>query len=97
MDLTQPLARRYGILAQSGFLVAEVVPDSPAHAAGMRVGDVVAGAGGHAVAHTKDLLLALSQVQPGESIELDVNRMGSQARLQVWPEEAPMAQRYEGR
>jgi len=97
IDLTQPLARRYGIPAQAGFLVAEIMPGSPAHAAGLRAGDVVVRAGSHDVAHTKDLLMALSQVQPGSSIGLEVNRMGSQARFQVRPAEAPVAQRFGGR
>jgi len=97
MDLTPPLARRYGLRAESGFLVAEVVPDSPADAAGMRAGDVVVRAGGREVQHTKDLLLALSQVQSRGSMPLDVNRMGSVATVVVSPVEAPLAPRFRDR
>ncbi len=97
LDLTQPLARRYGIPAQSGFFVAEVVPNGPAHAAGLQAGDVVLGAAGHQVSHTKDLLLALSQVKPGGFIELEVDRMGSRIRLRIKSAEAPMAQPSWGR
>ena len=97
IDLTAALARRYGMQAQAGFLVAEVVPGGPAHAAGIRTGDVVVGAGGREVLRTKDLLLALSQMPQKGTIDLEVNRMGSLARLLVRPAEAPLPQRFRGR
>lgn len=97
IDLTAPLARRYGMQVQSGFLVAEVVPNSPAYMAGLRVGDVIVGAGSQEVKHTKDLLYALSQVQVGGVIELDINRMGSRAWVHVKPSEASLIPRFRGR
>ncbi len=97
MDLTPPLARRYGMQADSGFLVAEVIPGGPAHLAGLRIGDVVTEAGGNEVKHTKDLLFALSQVSPEGSIELGVNRMGSRSRALVRPAEASPVPRFGNR
>ena len=94
VDLTPPLARRYGIRAESGFLVAEVTPGSPASLSGMRPGDVVLGADGLEVKNTKDLLYALSKVVPGGSISLDISRMGSTGRLQVRPAESGQSQRF---
>jgi S1-C subfamily serine protease len=94
IDLTPPLARRYSMQVQSGFLVAEVLPSSPAYMAGLRVGDVIVAAGGHEVKRTKDLLYALSQVQTGTHLPLQVNRMGSQTWIQVRPSESPPAQQY---
>ena len=94
VDLNPPLARRYGIRLESGFLVAEVTPGSPASLAGLRSGDVVFGADGAEVRHTKDLLFALSKVPAGGSIGLDISRMGSTGRLQVRPVESRQAQRF---
>ncbi len=94
VDLTPPLARRYGMQAESGFLVAEVTPGSPASSAGLRSGDLVVGADGAEVHHTKDLLFALSKVPPGASITLDINRTGSTGRLQVRPAESRRFQRF---
>jgi len=94
VDLNPPLARRYGIRSESGFLVAEVTPGSPASLAGLRSGDVVLGANGAEVKQTKDLLFALSKVPSGGSISLDINRMGSTGRLQVRPVESRQAQRF---
>ena len=97
IDVTPQLARRYNLQTESGFLVAEVVPRSPAEYAGLRNGDVVVGAAGGEVKHTKDLLLAISRVQPGGSIRLNVNRLGRRGDLDVRPSEAPPVQSYDGR
>ena len=97
IDVTPQLARRYSLQTESGFLVAEVVPRSPADYAGLRIGDVVVGAAGSEVKHTKDLLLAISKVEAGGSIRLDINRMGRGGSLDVRPSEAPLIQSSEGR
>ena len=97
IDVSPQLARRYNLQTESGFLVAEVVPRSPADYAGIRNGDVVVGADGSEVKHTKDLLLAISKVGAGGSIRLDVNRMGRKGALDVRPTEAPPMQEADGR
>lgn len=90
VDLSPPLARRYGIPLESGLLVAEVTPGSPASVGGLRSGDVVIRADGAEVKHTKDLLFALSKVPSGGHITLDINRMGSEGKLDVRPAESRM-------
>ena len=97
IDVTPQLARRYSLQTESGFLVAEVVPGSPADYAGLRNGDVVVGAAGDVVRHTKDLLVAISKVGAGGSIKLNVNRMGRTGILDVLPTEAPPVQGNDGR
>jgi S1-C subfamily serine protease len=97
MDLTAPLARRYGMQIESGFLVAEVLSNSPAYAAGLRVGDVIVSAGDVQVKQTKDLLYALSRTSVGGSLKLEINRMGERATLTVMPTEAPPVPRFRER
>lgn len=97
IDVNTQLARRYGLRSDSGFLVAEVVPASPADYAGLKNGDVIIGADGIEVKHTKDLLVAISKVGPGEAIRLDIDRSGSKGTLGVRPTEAPRVQRSDGR
>ena len=97
IDVTPQLARRYSLQTESGFLVAEVMPRSPADYAGLHSGDVVVGAAGEAVKHTKDLLVAISKVQPGGSIRLDVNRIGRTGVVEVRPAEASPVQGIDGR
>ncbi len=97
IDVTPQLARRYSLHTESGFLVAEVEPRSPADFAGLRNGDVVVGADGNLVKHTKDLLLAISKVASGGIIRIDINRLGRNATIEVHPSEARPIQRADGR
>lgn len=97
IDVSPQLARRYGLQAESGFLVAEVASRSPADDAGLRNGDVIVGADGGDIRHTKDLLLAISKVSKGGTVRLDVDRMGRRGFLDIAPSEAPTARPDDGR
>ncbi len=97
IDVNPQLARRYGLKVDSGFLVAEVVPQSPADHAGLRNGDVIIGAEDVEVEHTKDLLMAISKAEVGGSIRLDVNRMGQRGSINVRPSEGAPVQHNDGR
>ncbi|MDE1853385.1 MAG: trypsin-like peptidase domain-containing protein [Thaumarchaeota archaeon] len=97
IDVSPQLARRYNLQTEAGFLVAEVVPRSPADFAGLRNGDVIIGADGTEVKHTKDLLMAVSKVSSGGRVRLDINRLGRKGVLDVNPTEAPPVQSQDGR
>lgn len=88
VDMNPLFARRYGLRAESGFLVADVSPGGPAERSGLRRGDVIVGADGSPVRHTKDLLYAISLTAPEGSITLRVDRMGSLGSVQVRPSDA---------
>jgi Do/DeqQ family serine protease len=57
-----------------GALIAEVEPNSPASAAGLRKGDVVTALNGHPVRAPAELRARLGVVPAGESVELKVQR-----------------------
>ncbi len=97
IDVTPQLSRRYNLQTDTGFLVAQVVPQSPADYSGIRNGDVIIGADGGGVEHTKDLLLAISKVPPGRIISLDINRLGRRGTVEVRPAEAPPVHEDNGR
>jgi serine protease Do len=97
IDVTPELTRRYNLQTETGFLIAEVIRSSPAEYAGLRNGDVIVGADGTDVKHTKDLLMAISKVSVGGRVHLDINRMGRKGTLDVSPTEAPPVQPFEGR
>jgi S1-C subfamily serine protease len=89
------LARRQGM---EGVLVLDVVPGSPAAAAGLRAavqdrtgrivpGDVVVGLGARRIATSSDLTNALDQHAPGETVDLVLLRDGREMRMPVALEE----------
>jgi len=63
--------------------VAEVLPDSPAAAAGIKAGDVIAAVDGQKVADGGDLLVLLTPKKPGDSAELTVRRDGAERQVTV--------------
>ena len=97
VDVTPQLARRYSLSTESGFLVAVVVPRSPADFAGIRNGDVVVGADGAEVRLTKDLLVAISKAREGVTVRLDINRLGRRGTLEVNPTESLPVRQLDGR
>jgi S1-C subfamily serine protease len=82
-DLTPEVADRFGASAESGALIADVEPGGPADAAGVEAGDVVTALGSVEVRSSGDLLSALRQYEPGETVEMTVLRGGEESRLDV--------------
>jgi S1-C subfamily serine protease len=77
-----------------GVAVIRIVPDSPAQKAGIRpfmraadgslvTGDIIVGLAGKPVANIDDLLAALEQHQPGETVALSILRGKDKLDLQI--------------
>jgi len=82
-DLTPETANKFGSPVDSGALVEEVEPGGPADAAGIQRGDVMIAAGSEDVRSSGDLISALRNYQPGDTVGLTVLRNGDKSRLQV--------------
>jgi S1-C subfamily serine protease len=67
--------------AGPGVRVAEVVPGSPAEAAGVRAGDVLVALDGKPIADLRGYSAALKARQPGDTVELTVRRDGEEKVL----------------
>lgn len=79
---------RAGIDAIRGAVVAEVAPNSPAAAAGLRAGDVIVSANGQAIERVAELQRALRAADVGAAVDLEYVREGTRARASVRLEEA---------
>jgi len=88
-DLTQETAKRFGSSADMGALIEKVEPGGPADQAGIRRGDIVIAAGNDEVQSSGDLISALRDYQPGDTVELTVLRNGQKEGLQVNLAESP--------
>jgi S1-C subfamily serine protease len=63
---------------QEGAVVVDVVPDSPAADAGLEQGDVIVEVGGAEVSSNSDLTAALTELDPGQEVDVSVVRPGGE-------------------
>jgi serine protease Do len=82
-DLTPELAGAFKLSQNSGALVAEVVPGTPAAKAGLKPGDVITQFNGKPVADAHRLKLAVSSVSPGTEVTVQLNREGKTQDLKL--------------
>jgi serine protease Do len=82
-DVTPENAGFFNLPNASGAIVAQVSPDSPASRAGVKQGDVIAKLNGHEVINGSQLQVAVSQMRPGASLQLEVLRNGSPVNLSL--------------
>jgi serine protease Do len=81
--MDEEIAESLGLEETKGALVAEVVPDSPAHEAGVRAGDVITGFGGEEVSKVKDLTRLAAGAEPGTRLAISVWREGETLELDL--------------
>ncbi len=80
-DLEEP--DRELLRANAGALVVEVVRDGPAAGAGLMAGDVITRANGQPVASASGLIAAISGLEPGSRVVLDLTRRWQPAKAEV--------------
>jgi serine protease Do len=82
-DVTPENAQFFNLKDATGAIVAQVSPDSPASRAGLKSGDVIDQLNGHKILDGSALQVAVSQDQPGETIQLGILRNGQQQTVSV--------------
>ena len=80
VDLTPDIAKKLGVNAAEGVVIAGVLAGSPAEKAGLRERDVVVALGGRPVRAAAEMRARLGLTPVGEEIELRVLR-GSESRI----------------
>lgn len=75
--------------AETGVLVAQVVPDSPAAKAGLRAGDVIRRANGTAVTQSQQLQSQVRNSRVGDRLALAIQRGSDNLDLTLRPEPLP--------
>jgi len=71
-NLTPVLAQGLGLSRDSGVLIEDVVPDSAAEKAGLKIDDIVLSADGRPIRDTKQFALIMFRKRPGETVHLSV-------------------------
>jgi serine protease Do len=88
-DLSPELAAGFGVKEDAGVLVADVMKDGPAAAAGLRPGDVIVEFGGSAIKDVPDLQKRVAAVEPGRVAPVTVMREKRTVTLSVKIGEQP--------
>lgn len=88
VPLHRKIVRHYGLPAETGVLVLNVESNSPAHRAGLVVGDIVIGFNEVTIETIDDLQRQLTEERVGTACTLRVIRHTEQLTLTVTPEES---------
>jgi serine protease Do len=90
-DLTPDIARQFELSVESGAIFAEVVPGGPSDDAGMSSGDVITALDSARISDSGDLLAALRDYRPGDTVTLTVVRggRGNEESVEVELQELP--------
>jgi serine protease Do len=82
-QLSQELAKSFGMKDAKGALVASVEPGSPADKAGLKSGDVIVDFDGKAVEDSRDLPRMVGTTKPGTDAKVKIYRHGEEKTLTV--------------
>lgn len=82
-EISPSLAEELGVGAESGALVTEVEPDTPASVAGLQPGDVIVRFADTPITSPSDFLAALRRLHPGDVVDVEAIRGGSSVVLDV--------------
>ncbi len=82
-DLDGDLGGYFGVGKDGGALVIEVEPGSPAEEAGVKSGDVIVAVDGDPVGDVSAATEAISSIEPGDTVAVDVLRKGARKSLAV--------------
>lgn len=87
--VTADLQQQFGLSRSSGVLVAEVASGGPAAKAGIQQGDIILEIDGQAMTESSNLMVAIRDKKPGDTVQVTIDRNGSTQDIAVTVEERP--------
>ncbi len=87
--LSDDLVEQFKLPSDSGALISEVQPDSPAAKAGVKTGDVVVAVNDKKVENPRELQLSIGSIAPGSKVDLKLLRDGQTRTVAVNLAERP--------
>ena len=88
-DLNESIAGAMGLGTQTGALIGDVVPDSPADDAGLEAGDVIIGMNGKEIENSSQLRNGVAATSPGTEVTFDILRENARKKVTVELGEMP--------
>ncbi|MEM7701725.1 MAG: Do family serine endopeptidase [Pseudomonadota bacterium] len=97
--VTDDMADAMGLAANRGEIVQNVQDDSAAQAAGLQAGDIITSINGQEVTSEQTVIFLIANLQPGETVPVEVLRNGDTVSLSATlgkrPSEAELRQQQE--
>jgi serine protease Do len=90
-DISPALAEAFGLEQQSGAIINEVLEDSPASKAGLKIGDIVISIDGKNIRNANDVANRIGILPVGETINFNVLRDGKKSEFVVTVDEKTQA------
>ena len=87
--VTPQLQEQFGLSRSSGVLIAEVTPGGPAESAGLQQGDIIVEIDGEQMLEASDVLIAIRDKKPGDTVEVTIDRDGNTQVFNVTLDERP--------
>jgi serine protease DegQ len=87
--VTPDLQQQFGLSRSSGVLVAEVTAGGPAEKAGIQQGDIVTKIDDQDMTESSNLMVAIRDKQPGDTVQVSIDRNGTTQVVTVTLEERP--------
>ena len=81
--VTSALAKELGLETKQGALIRRITQGSAAQKGGMSVDDVIVAVGGQEVSRPDDVAAAIRRFQPGDSVQITVERDGKRETTKV--------------
>ena len=75
-EISPAMVKAMNLPSDTGALIAQVQPDTPASRAGLQAGDVIRTVNGNEIKNPRDLAVQVAAVKPGEQAKLDILRDG---------------------
>lgn len=82
-EVNKDLAESFGLKKPHGALIAQVMPNSPAMAAGLQAGDIITRYNGKEIGMSTELPHLVGRTKPGEKAKLDVVRDGKERTVTI--------------
>ncbi len=82
-EVTHDLAKSFGLDKPTGALVSKVLPNSPAAAADLQVGDIIRGVNGKEIVSSGDLPVIVGSTAPGKEVKLQIWRQRAELEVGV--------------